>query len=149
MRSKEAHEAGAAPAAMHNKDTLGGHGGALGTSSASAAAGQWYAPATMSVKSLVAEVHQHIVERAPTIRDQAYQLVVKDRKIREQDRTIAEQRQKIAELERELDTERKKAKKTALIQMADDDALLSTVDDLAASREAVEERGVQDGELRN
>jgi hypothetical protein len=61
---------------------------------------------------------------------------VKDRKIREQDRTIAEQRQKIAELERELDTERKKAKKTALIQMADDDALLSTVDDLAASREA-------------
>jgi hypothetical protein len=94
MRSKVAHEAGAAPAAMHIKDTLGGHGGALGTSSASAAAGQWYAPATMSVESLVAEVHQHIVERAPTIRDQAYQLVVKDRKIREQDRTIAEQRQK-------------------------------------------------------
>jgi hypothetical protein len=33
--------------------------------------------------------------------------------------------------------------------MADDDALLSTVDALAASREAVEERGVQDGELPN
>jgi hypothetical protein len=82
----------------------------------------------MSVESMVAEVHRQTVARAPTIRDQADQLVVKDRKIGEQDledRTIAEQRQKIAALrqkiaalERELDTQRKKAKETALIEMS-------------------------------